>query len=254
MASDTDAPWKDDEWLRQKHTAERMTIQEIADYADTTFDTIRYYMRKYGVERHGNSPPNAKYKDADYLEREYWENGKSLIQIGEECDCDEVTILQWMKKHDIPRRTPDQEKGTAWKDEDTLRELYWDEGLTLEGIGDKLGCDGSTIATWMKRFDIPREKTPMEKPAYYDIDKDGYGRWKSKHNQQTYSLKVHQLLAISKGSDPYKVFSGGDYNVHHKNSIPWDNRPENIELLTKSEHSRRHYQEREHAEGGDFVS
>jgi len=254
MAPNTDAPWKDEAWLREKHTAERMTIQEIADHADTTFDTIRYYMRKYDVERHGNSPPDAKYKDAEYLEREYWENEKSLNQIGEECDTGGVVILQWMERFDILRRTPDQEKGTAWKDGEALRELYWDEGLTLEEIGDKLDCHAGTVGEWMERFDIPREKTPMEKPAYYDIDRDGYGRWKSKHNQITYSLKVHQLLAVAEGADPYKVFSGNEYNVHHKNGVPWDNRPCNIELLTKSEHSRRHYQEREHAENGDFVS
>jgi DNA-binding transcriptional MerR regulator len=254
MASDTDAPWEDEEWLRQKHTGEGMTIQEMADHADTTFDTVRYYMRKYNVERHGNSPPDAKYKDAEYLRREYWDNGKSLNEIGEQCDTDGVTIHQWMEKHDIPRRTPDQEKGTAWKDEDTLRRLYWDEGLTLEEIGDELGCDAGTVGNWMERLGVDRELPPEKKPASYRTNHRGYEMWRSKHNQRQHTLGVHQLLAIADGADPHKVFSGGEYNVHHINHIPWDNRTENIEVLTKSEHSHLHYKEREHGESGDFTS
>lgn len=254
MGSDSDAPWQREEWLREKHTAERMTLQEMADHAGTTYDTIRYYMRKHGVERHGNSPPDAEYKNAEYLRREYCDKGKSLEQIGEECDVNGVTILNWMKRHDIPRRTADQDKGDAWKDEDRLRRLYWDEGMTLEEIADKLGCEKTTVMNWMKRLGVERQKTPEEKPAYYDTDTDGYERWKSKHNQRDYRVGVHQLLAIADGADPHKVFSGGAYNVHHKNGVPWDNRAENVELITKSEHSTHHYKEREHGPDGDFIA
>lgn len=254
MATNQDAPWEDEAWLREKHIDEGMTLQEMADYAGTTFDTVRYYMRKHGVERIGNARPDAKYRDADYLEREYWENGKSLNEIAEDCDTDGPTILRWMKRHDIPRRTPHQEKGTAWKDEETLRRLYWDEGMTLEEIGNELGCSMSTVSGWMQRLGVDRIKTPDEKPAYYDISKNGHPRWKSKHNGTTYSLKVHQLLLIAEGADPYKVFSGGEYHTHHKNGVPWDNRPENLELLTASEHLKEHHEEREHGPDGRFIS
>lgn len=69
----------------------------------------------------------------------------------------------------------------------------------------------------------------------------GYEVWyTNKKTDGTRDVPVHQLLAINKGNDPNKVFSGNDYQVHHKNEIPWDNRPENIELLSHEDHAREH--------------
>lgn len=44
-----------------------------------------------------------------------------------------------------------------WHDEDTLRELYVEKGLSLPDIGDKLGCHGGgTISYWLDKYDISR--------------------------------------------------------------------------------------------------
>jgi len=249
MSQDTDSPWKDESRLREKYCRERMTMAEIADEWGTTFDTVRYYKDKFDLSRQ-----SAKERmDAERVERLYWEDGLSLNGVGEVYDTGGVTVLKFMQEVGIPRRTPDQDKGDAWKDADTLRELYWDEGMTLEEVGNRLGCAKKTVSNWMQRLDVDRRLTPEEKPAYYDTSAHGYERAKSKHNQRSYRVGIHQLVAIANGADPYKVFSGGEYNVHHKNGIPWDNRPENVELLTKSEHSSHHYKERVHGPDGDFT-
>lgn len=71
----------------------------------------------------------------------------------------------------------------------------------------------------------------------YYTRKSGYERFCTSDE----SVSIHQLLAIAGGADPYKVFSGGEYNVHHKKPIPWLNTPENVELLTKADHNSEHW-------------
>lgn len=254
MCASTNAPWKDESLLREKYCVEGLTIAEIAEEWDTTFDTIRYYKDKFSIEGRPNGvDPKALELDRETLVSEYWGKGKSLEVIGEEHNTSLGYVLDRMKEYGIERRVPDQEKGDAWKDPDTLERLYWEEGLTLEEIGDKLGCSAGTVGEWMQRFNIPRELTPDKKPAYFYTRHDGYEVWKSKHNGKTYAVGVHQLLAIYNGSDAHKVFSGGEYHAHHKTPIPWLNIPENIELLDRAEHKSHHYQDREINDKGQLV-
>lgn len=54
-------------------------------------------------------------------------------------------------------------------------------------------------------------------------------------------VSVHQLVMLREGHDPHKIFAGVDkWHIHHKNKVAWDNRPENLELLTPKEHAKRH--------------
>ena len=55
----------------------------------------------------------------------------------------------------------------------------------------------------------------------------------------TDSVKVHQLQACL-DNDPHDVFNTRYMNVHHRNTIPWDNRIENILLLRANCHYRLH--------------
>lgn len=46
--------------------------------------------------------------DREWLELQYWEMGKSLVQIAEEQDTSHHTVWLWMDKIKVPRRTKQQ--------------------------------------------------------------------------------------------------------------------------------------------------
>jgi transposase-like protein len=48
--------------------------------------------------------------------------------------------------------------GPSPYDEETLRELYEEEGLTLAEVAGRLDRGQSTIASWMDDFDIERRR------------------------------------------------------------------------------------------------
>lgn len=53
------------------------------------------------------------------------------------------------------------------------------------------------------------------------------------HNGRPKNHRVHRLIAITFVKNPYNK-----YDVNHKNGIKTDNRPENLEFVTKSENTR----------------
>lgn len=78
--------------------------------------------------------------------------------------------------------------------------------------------------------------------VYFGTTEEGYERWVDPIAKRT--VGVHQLVAISEGADPSKIFSNGEWQVHHKNKIGWFNIPSNLEVLKSAEHMSIHATER----------
>lgn len=133
-----------------------------------------------------------------------------------------------------------------WRDEDRLRELYIDKGMSSTEVAEELGCSQATIPRWLKRYDIPIQKpyNDLTRPASFFTHKRGYERWATEYDGEAWHIPVHKLVAIADGADPSKMFSNSEYSVHHKNEIPWDNRPENIQVVSTSEHHKIHWEAR----------
>lgn len=132
-----------------------------------------------------------------------------------------------------------------WQVEGTLRRLYVDGGKSTHEIADDLGCTHPTVLRWMEKFSIPtREqseatsRSTRKEYATHQFTEKGYERWVSYHDGKRPDVHVHQLLACL-DHDPHEVFAP-DTEVHHTTGHGLDNRPEAVELLTASEHSKHH--------------
>ena len=144
-----------------------------------------------------------------------------------------------------------QVHGFPWQDEDTLQELYVEQGLSMEKIAEELGCAVSVVSRNIRKCGIePRSKGAHARVPYMPMEMNAYGRmvWRTTSSEDgekySYGFPVHRLLAIAiHGPDAVT----NDMDVHHKNGIPWDNRPDNIRLLSKADHARLHNQEPNHA-------
>lgn len=198
--------YHDAAWLREKYHGEGLTGYEIAEICDVTPTTISSWMDKHGIETRDQSDaqqPEGKHTDRQWLAQQYHGKGRALADIGDECDVSAATVMKWMEKHNIPRRSSTQHK--------------------------------------------------LDEPADYTSLERGYTRVSSKLDGEKSHAFVHQLTAIANGADPHKVFSEGDYQCHHVNGVKWDNRPANIELLSRGDHDSLHATERERADTGEFL-
>jgi transposase len=125
------------------------------------------------------------------------------------------------------------------QNEDVLRELYDEQGLTQKEIADELNVHSNTIRRWMKRHDISTGYSSGE--ASFSTTKDGYEEWQAwnPEREQPESVQVHRLVAVAQFG--FDALRGNQ--VHHKTGIKWDNRPSNLTLETPSGHTSRHQED-----------
>lgn len=72
---------------------------------------------------------------------------------------------------------------------------------------------------------------------------EGYLRWRDYHRSYPNgekSVYVHQLVAIANGADPWKVFSDGEYETHHKTGIKELNAGWNLTVVPHWKHFDTH--------------
>lgn len=126
-----------------------------------------------------------------------------------------------------------------YRDEDTLRRLYWDERLSQAEVADELGCSERTVVKWMQEHNIETRTGRRRLPwATYVTNENGYERWQNRSPpDKGASALVHRLLAVAEYG--FEAVRGN--HVHHINGIPWDNRIENLEILSPSDHMGRHH-------------
>lgn len=188
---------------------------------------------------------NSPWQDKERLKQLYVEDGMSQSEIGSIFGTSQSTISRWLNKYNLKTR-PSKDKITGpWRDKESFRHLYFDKEMTIEEMADEWGCGTSTVMRWLKRHGFEsRYYTDNNSAAPFETGGDGYECWYLMEDDAADYVRVHRALAIAE----YGIDAVKGKDVHHKNGIKWDNRPENIELLTRSKHARLHNSK---GEGGD---
>lgn len=135
------------------------------------------------------------------------------------------------------------------RDEGILRELYEERGLSLQQCADRLGCSQTAVRYWMEKYGVERRDATEAardarrvERASFGHSGAGYEQWQVRDSDGNTTVCVHQLTAIADGADPAEVFGDGTH-THHRNGIPWDNRPDNLEIVTLSQHKKSHLED-----------
>lgn len=234
MSQDTDAPWRDEGTLRQKYWVEEKTCDEIGDELGCSGRTVSTWLQNHDIETRTSADySDGPWRDEQKLRELYKQRGLTSYEVADKLGCSQNCIMRWLHRYGIERDQP-------WKDKETLVELYVDRQMTTYEIGDKFGVSATAIGRALKDHGIRRRKSL---PTFY-TDTHGYERIYHQHNHTVTPVSVHRLVALAEGELEFEAFSAGDMDVHHINGIPWDNRPENIEVMSHEEHSRHHGEER----------
>lgn len=202
---------------------------------------------------------NRPWQNEKNLRREYVENGKSVNTIADEWDCTVSTISRWLDKFDIetrqrgveaPETTERLDQKHKHRNEDWLREKYWEEEMTLTEISDEYDVAIPTLLRHMDRHGIERrDHSTKNLHPWVGQNSDGYMVARSWTEDGGYSIiGIHRLVAVAHwGIDPVK----GNH-VHHVNEVPWDNRTENLRVWSESKHRSHHAKKMElHKYGAD---
>jgi hypothetical protein len=162
------------------------------------------------------------------------------------------------KRPGVPHRRRSRETATwnreryehAWRDPELLRDLYVEREFSAADIADRIDCCTSTVLRWLERHGIQRRSLSeaqlvrvRREPVRFetrppDARDAGYEFWHYQYRRRDDDgeqgwIPVHRLPAVAEFG--FEATRGCD--VHHANGIRWDNRPENITLLSPERHA-----------------
>ena len=240
------------EALQRMYLVENKSEREIANELGFARQTISIYISEYGLNK------KQVYISKEELYQRYIVEDKKIDEIGEIYGLSKSAIQSRIKKYKIhkdPKYIFDISK-------EKLFELYTTQNKSAREIGDMYGVKSSTVLYHLKRYGIKRRKGAFQKGhkfprEIYEIisEKNKGTRIKGQghkifrpdgyvdiyfpthpnHTKNGY-VPEHRLV-MEKHIGRYLT---KDEVVHHINGIKDDNRIENLQLMTSSEHSRHH--------------
>ena len=173
--------YRDERWLRKLYWDEGLSLACMAERADTTDAVINYWMKKFGIPRRTLAEAaelvatrNAKvYQNPDWLRQKYWDEGLSLGEVAKIAGCGDTTILKFMERFGIPRRSHAdigqlRLQGKPYTDPEWLREKYIGEKLNAYEIAALADCTHTTIFRWLENHGIERRSQSEASKLLWD--------------------------------------------------------------------------------------
>jgi len=168
-----------------------------------------------------------RYKNEEWLKKEYGQKRRSSRDISDEFGVNPKTVWYWADKYNLNRyRRP-------WECEQLMYYLYITKDYSIQDLCNELNGTPPNIIKNLRELGISKN-IKQSPPSRYQTEK-GYVRI----DGGTGDIYEHQLVAIANGANPHEIFAN-DKQVHHKNEIKWDNRPENLEVMAQDSHLSHH--------------
>lgn len=204
--------YRNEEWLYEKYWCEERSMCEIADMVDMDASNILYWMEKHGIERRSKSASTTlaeekefgdkKYRNKEWLMRKYIQEGLSSTEIAELADTSHRTILNWLDRFDIERRTPGEgselnsltgSEHPNWKPDTRSYGDGWNESKK-NAVRDR---DGNQCKYCGLSQDEHIEKYGMKLPVHHITPArliDDPAERNSAENLETVCVKCHQKV------------------------------------------------------------
>lgn len=184
-------------------------------------------------------PWEDKTRNPEWLRYQYHHLGKNIREVADETDSSPTTIRRRFGDYNIKTRTQGgYDKDAEWRDEDTLRTLYKEQGMSIDRIADKFDVGSTAIRKELVDSGIERRTFRGDRLPHFRTDEQGYENWYTQYNGgKNHVVRVHRLLATLM-VDNISDLEG--MHVHHSTNIPWMNMEDELEIMTPSEHSIHH--------------
>jgi len=179
------------------------------------------------------------------LRRMYLDKQMGVIEIARELGVGNSTPSKLLDKYGIEKRSMQEQrwigKDTRYRDKDFLQEHYIEKDKNMGEIAAICNCTRSAVSDWLAKHGIKKRRRMRFWMAGYHGDKDGNYPMLSRTGvgERGYVF-IHRLVLVAEGHDPEKIYGDNEYNIHHRNGHKCDNRPENLELINRKEHGKKH--------------
>jgi len=169
--------YQDKSWLYQAYWHDKMTVPQIANICNVDKGTISYFMNKYAIGRrkrgdvsilfhkHQHNNWLKEFREInntefgrEWLNKKYWQEGLNAQDIGLLCNVSQRSILNWMIKFNVKRRTNSEAKSGE-------RHPCWGNNLSDEtkkriGIANKGGHRSTEVKKKMSEIIKKRYLNP----------------------------------------------------------------------------------------------